>query len=82
MRASTPKKVTVTIKRQGDAILFKVEDNGQGFKADEVMKLEPARRFGLAAMEERVQILGGCLKISSQAGKGTRISFSAPVEKG
>ena len=52
-------KVTVTIKRQGDAILFKVEDNGRGFKADEVMKLEPARRFGLAAMEERVQILGG-----------------------
>ena len=74
-------KVTVTIKSQGDAILFKVEDNGRGFKADEVMKLEPARRFGLAAMEERVEILGGCLKISSQAGKGTKISFSAPVVK-
>ncbi len=72
-------KVMVTIKRQGDAILFKVEDNGRGFDAEEVMKLEPARRFGLAAMEERVQILGGCLKISSQEGKGTRISFSAPV---
>ncbi len=77
-----PSKVTVTIKRRGDAILFKVEDNGRGFKADEVMKLEPARRFGLAAMEERVEILGGCLKISSKEGKGTTISFSAPVEKG
>jgi two-component system, chemotaxis family, CheB/CheR fusion protein len=79
---SEASKVTVTIKSQGDTIMFKVEDNGQGFDADEVMKLEPARRFGLAAMEERVQILGGLLKISSQAGKGTRISFSAPVERG
>ena len=75
-------KVTVTIKRQGDAILFKVEDNGRGFNADEVMKLEPARRFGLAAMEERVEMLGGDLKIWSQEGKGTRISFSAPLVKG
>ena len=75
-------KVTVTIKSRGDIILFKVEDNGRGFNADEVMKLEPARRFGLAAMEERVEILGGSLKISSQEGKGTTISFSAPVAKG
>jgi signal transduction histidine kinase len=75
-------KVTVTIKSQGDAILFKVEDNGRGFNADEVMQLEPARRFGLAAMEERVEILEGSLKISSQEGKGTTISFSAPVAKG
>ena len=34
-------KVTVTIKSQGDIILFKVEDNGRGFNAEEVMKLEP-----------------------------------------
>jgi signal transduction histidine kinase len=46
------------------------------------MQLEPARRFGLAAMEERVEILEGSLKISSQEGKGTTISFSAPVAKG
>jgi two-component system CheB/CheR fusion protein len=76
-----PSKVTVTIKHQDDAILFKVEDNGRGFKVDEVMKLAPDHRFGLAAMEERVQMLGGHLKIWSQEGKGTRISFSAPVVK-
>ena len=75
-------KVTVTIRNRGDIILFKVEDNGRGFNAEEVMKLEPSRRFGLAAMEERVEILGGSLKIVSQAGKGTTISFSAPVAKG
>ena len=74
-------KVTVTITSRGDIILFKVEDNGRGFNADEVMKLEPARRFGLAAMEERVEILGGSLKIVSQAGKGSTISFSAPVAR-
>ncbi len=75
-------KVTVTVRSRGDVILFKVEDNGRGFNADEVMKLEPARRFGLAAMEERVEILGGSLKISSKEGKGTTVSFSAPVAKG
>jgi two-component system, chemotaxis family, CheB/CheR fusion protein len=75
-------KVTVTIKSRGDIILFKVDDNGRGFNAEEIMKLEPSRRFGLAAMEERVEILGGSLKIVSQAGKGTTISFSAPVARG
>ena len=76
-----PSKVTVTIKHQDDAILLKVEDNGRGFNVDEVMKLPPDRRYGLAAMEERVQMLGGDLKIWSQERKGTRISFSAPVVK-
>ena len=59
-------------------ILFKVEDNGRGFNADEVMKLEPARRFGLAAMEERVEILGGCLTISSQGGQGHQDKLFSP----
>ena len=37
--------------------------------------------LGLQAIQERVELLGGALKIESQEGKGTRLSFTAPWEK-
>jgi signal transduction histidine kinase len=38
--------------------------------------------LGLATMEERVRMLGGALDLWSQEGKGTRLTFDIPMEKG
>jgi signal transduction histidine kinase len=38
--------------------------------------------MGLAAMEERVHMLGASLDLRSEQRKGTRVSFSIPIGKG
>ena len=46
------------------------------------MKDASEKGFGLTTMTERVRMMGGILDLWSQEGKGTRITFSIPVEKG
>jgi len=55
-------------------IRLDLRDNGCGF--------DPQRRhegFGLQGMRERVEGMGGQLKIQSAAGKGTAISIVLPL---
>jgi PAS domain S-box-containing protein len=72
-------RVTFSIKRLADHVAFRMEDNGRGFNLAQVSSADAAGRgLGLAAMEERVRMLGGVLNIQSQEGQGTKISFEAP----
>lgn len=57
-----------------EGIILELEDDGIGFNP----KL-PHAGFGLKGMEERVQMLGGGLKINSALGKGTRIQVNLPL---
>jgi signal transduction histidine kinase len=58
-----------------------VEDNGNGFDAEYVRaQASTEKGLGLAAMDERVRMLGGSLEIWSEKGTGTRITFTVPVE--
>ncbi len=75
-------RISLAIKKQGDKIAFAIEDDGAGFDVAEVLTRAAARKgLGLAAMTERVRILGGELEIASQAGRGTRIAFQIPVRR-
>ncbi|GAG42574.1 unnamed protein product, partial [marine sediment metagenome] len=57
-----------------------ISDNGKGFEPPESLgALTPTGKLGLAGMQERVQLLGGRLKLESKPGKGTKIFFEAPV---
>ncbi|NEU76936.1 sensor histidine kinase [Hassallia byssoidea VB512170] len=51
-----------------EGIILELIDDGEGFDLS-----APASGFGLRGMQERVQILGGELKIKSSPGKGTQI---------
>ena len=46
-------------------------DDGQGF--DPAAVAGQTQGFGLQAMHERVEALGGCLEITSQPGQGTQV---------
>ena len=70
-------KVAASIKRRDGTVFFQLEDNGSGFDLEQVLERNAGSRgVGLAAMDERVRMLGGTLNISSQEGKGTKISFA------
>jgi signal transduction histidine kinase len=72
-------EVSVALKREPEGLYFLLEDNGQGFDIPKVLASDaPNRGLGLAALEERVQMMGGSLQMWSQMGSGTRISFFIP----
>jgi signal transduction histidine kinase len=73
-------EVAVAAKRQNGVVLFEVQDNGQGFALDQVLVKDGAPKgLGLAAMQERVRMIGGEMQIRSRKGQGTRLSFSIPT---
>jgi signal transduction histidine kinase len=73
-------QVTVAARRQLNAAHFAVEDNGRGF--DVKQALTARKGLGLAAMEERLRLVGGALEIFSQENRGTRVSFTIPLPPG
>lgn len=61
----------VLLRRERDVTLL-VEDDGQGFDANAVVK-EKQRSLGLLGMQERVALIGGSMSIESEPGKGTSV---------
>lgn len=75
-------RISIVIQKENDHLSFWVEDDGIGFEVKQVMMRDVDERgLGLAAMEERVRMLGGLLDVRSEIGKGTRISFAIPASK-
>jgi PAS domain S-box-containing protein len=66
--------------RFGDATTYlELEDDGVGF---EVATVGMGGGLGLPGMKERVQKIGGCLKIESAAGQGTKVVVEVPTGGG
>jgi PAS domain S-box-containing protein len=73
------RQVSIVIRRQADGVSFQVTDDGVGFDLDQVLVRDAAKKgLGLAALEERVRILGGALTIKAHEPRGTEISFTVP----
>jgi len=70
-------RVTVRLVSTLAEVRLSVEDDGRGFDVSETS----ADRHGLIGMEERIQILGGTLDVTSLLGAGTKILASLPLEK-
>jgi PAS domain S-box-containing protein len=76
-------RVQLAVKKKDGEIAFAIADDGAGFNVEAVRARDAAERgLGLAAMDERVRILGGTLTISSKGGEGTRITFTVSVGRG
>ena len=73
-------RVKAVVQHRDGEFFFSVEDNGVGFDLKEVQARDVREKgLGLAAMEERIRILGGSLHINSEVGQGTSLSFRVPV---
>lgn len=77
------KNVTVSIQKNTDSVQVTVEDDGVGFTFSEhhlPLPREKGGGFGLFSVRERLNYLGGDVKIESTPGQGTRIELTAPLK--
>ncbi|RJR34730.1 MAG: PAS domain-containing sensor histidine kinase [Deltaproteobacteria bacterium] len=76
-------KIAINIHRQGRHVTLAIEDNGRGFDPREIRAMESGEKgIGLSTMQERARIAGGCLKIWSRPGAGTKLTIAIPMEQG
>lgn len=76
---SRASRAKVELRRSSGKLDVAIQDNGEGFDP-----VSPTRgefpHFGLYTMQERAEAVGGTLEISSELGKGTRVSARIPVQ--
>jgi signal transduction histidine kinase len=79
-------RVTVTLSYMEDVAVLDVQDDGVGFDPDAAGDAGLLQRagpegggFGLAAMRQRVDRLGGSLVVESAAGAGTTLVVELPL---
>jgi signal transduction histidine kinase len=74
------KNVQVTLSYLGDVVILDVQDDGVGLMEGITEgKTNVSGKFGLVAMRERVEQLGGELLIESELDEGTTVAVSIPV---
>jgi len=69
------KEAAVRVRRQGRYVCLRVSDRGRGFDPQELHK---TAGFGLLSIRERVELLGGRMKIGTAQGRGSTFSIIVP----
>ena len=76
-RHSGASHASVVASAHGGRLRIVVEDDGRGFDP-----AAPTGRLGLAGIRERIQMLGGALRIDSSPGAGTALTVDLDMSKG
>jgi PAS domain S-box-containing protein len=69
------KEAAVRMRRHGQCVCLSVSDRGRGF---DPQKLRETTGFGLLSIRERIELLGGRMKIKSHKGKGSTLFIAVP----
>jgi PAS domain S-box-containing protein len=75
-RHSGAKRISVSVRTEGDDLLAEVTDDGVGLGPD----VSPGVGFG--SMRERVALVGGRLEIEGEEGLGTSVRLRVPLPQG
>ena len=78
-RHSGATEIKVGLHQVHDAFVLTIEDNGAGFRVDEVMR-EPQESLGLHGMSERLTMVNGVLKVRSVPTRGTTVRACVPLK--
>ncbi len=69
-------QVVMAVSGKNATLKMRITDNGHGFD-----QAEASLGLGLASMRERLQMIGGNLKVISKPGAGTRLTAEAPLQE-
>jgi len=72
-RHAHARNVRVVVRQEPNHLRVSIEDDGKGFDSSRV------RGLGLVGMNERVNQLGGVLKVDSEPERGTRLQVDLPL---
>lgn len=78
------KRIRITVRREGDYVVFVTEDNGVGMeeqKTREILSYH-SKGYGVRNINERIKILyggRGKMSVESSPGEGTRVEIRIPV---
>ncbi len=75
-RHAEAKEVRCDFLAEGDQIVLRVEDNGNGISPQ---ALAHPKSLGLLGMQERAGVLGGEVRIEPAATRGTRVTLRLPL---
>lgn len=65
----------------GREVKLNIKDDGNGFDPESVTPGVAGTRFGLVAMRERTELLGGSMEVQSAPGQGAKLSFVFPLSE-
>ncbi|MBA7646421.1 hypothetical protein ES703_54185 [subsurface metagenome] len=74
-------KVNLRLQFQPDKLLVEIRDNGSGFDLSQTLDSAiSVGHMGLLGMKQRVEMLGGDIRIKTGEGDGTAIILSLPIQ--
>lgn len=71
--------VSIQFNKQDHLLSISIQDDGHGFELIDG-EIQSDGHFGLQMMRERVDKIGGSIRISSQPGSGTEVLVCVPME--
>ncbi len=74
VKYSGAQKIWVEVKEEGSNLVLRIQDSGQGFDPEKIIKGN-----GLENMNNRARELEGNLLVSSESGAGTTIQLTVPA---
>lgn len=75
-RHARARRVTVSVRRDGNDLCVTVSDDGVGFDPAAV----PPGHYGLIGVRERTRLIGGRIELASRPGGGTTLTARLPLE--
>jgi PAS domain S-box-containing protein len=73
-------RIGVALEVRDGAVHGLVEDDGEGFDPEAVEEATPSWGVGLGSMRERLEMLGGSLRVDSEPGAGTKVEMRVPLD--
>ncbi len=71
----------IRLRTQGTALVLAIQDDGRGFDPASNDGPRPEGGYGLWAMQERLEHVGGSLQVESAPGRGTVVRATVPLQQ-